>query len=266
MDKSNRPNMSDDQAANLIRRSLTDRMAREPQRGSTFFAIQNRLNEQDGPGLRKRFSGISELAFWRLIPVSKSQIGSITAVAAIVVVVALYIMLFGPGANDAEEIVPAAEPTSTAVPDEPTAIPEPKVPEVAVTTLEVPESGSDEEKILAVIEQQVRAMNTQDYESFTSTCQPGIWKNDQKTWDRLAAIWDGGGILANWGLPEFTFESFNARNIAFTSYKNGIVESKFDVYSYDTLLTEGWSWWWEEFEGEWYSTSDTCTIATGRQT
>ncbi|MBN4064843.1 hypothetical protein JYU04_03810 [Dehalococcoides mccartyi] len=262
MDKSK---MSDDQAENLIRKSLTDRMAREPQRGSTFFAIQKRLNEQDGPGLRKRLSGISELAFWRLVPVSKSQIGSITAVAAIVVVVALFIMLSGPDANDAEEIVPAVEPTSTAVTDEPTAIPEPKIPEVAVTTLEVPESGSDEEKILAVIEQQVRAMNTQNYESFTSTCPPGVWKNDQKTWDRLATFWDTGGILKR-QLLGFTYESFNARNIAFKSYNDGSVESKFDVYSYDTLLTEGWSWWWEEFEGEWYSTSATCTGATGRQT
>ncbi len=83
----------------------------------TFMNVREQLGEQERPSLLSLVSAqIGRLtAKWR-IPVTKSQIGSITAVAAIVIVVALYIMLIGPGANDAEEIVPAAEPTASTPP------------------------------------------------------------------------------------------------------------------------------------------------------
>ncbi len=156
-----------------------------------------------------------------------------------------------------DDAVPAdADPTTTSKQDP---------PEVAVTPLEAPESCSMEEQILAVFERQVRAMNTQDYEAFVDTCAPGNWTNDQATWDKLAFWWDQGGDLGK-VLPEFTYESFNARGVEFRSYPKDTASTKFNVYNYDTLLVEGYSWWWEKVDGEWYSTSRTCTGATGRQT
>jgi len=133
MGKSNMPNMSDDQAENLIRQSLTNRMDREPERPSTFFAIQDRLNEQDGPSLRKRLSGISELALWRFVPVSKQRMAQALVLVAIAVVVGSYVAFAG--SDDATESGSATE--ATAAP-EPTA--EPAVPEATpIAKLTVPD-------------------------------------------------------------------------------------------------------------------------------
>lgn len=83
----------------------------------TYLGIRENLDEQERPSLLSMAADqLGRLtAKWR-IPVTKSQIGSISAVVAIVVVVALYVMVIGPGANDAEEIVPAVEPTATNAP------------------------------------------------------------------------------------------------------------------------------------------------------
>jgi hypothetical protein len=189
-----------------------------------------------------------------------TKLRSIRNITGIALVLIAALMLSACGGSDesasgnsAETATPAPTPTPEPTP-EPTVIP---IPEVAVTTLEVPEPGSDNEKILAVFETQVRAMNTRDYESFTRTCPPGNWENKQSTWNKLAGFWDGGGILGA-ALPGFTYDSFNARSIAFKSYDDGTVQTLFAVYSYDTLLTEEWGWWWKEINGEWYSTSVVC--------
>ena len=148
---------------------------------------------------------------------------------------------------------------------EPTVIPENDPPAVAVTLKKAPEPGSMEEEILNLFEQQVRAMNTQDYESFLNTCAPGFWDNDQTTWDKLAFWWEQGGDLGR-ASADFTFGGFNARDVDFRLYPKDILRTDFNVYKYETPLIEGYSWWWEKVDDEWYSTSRNCTGATGRQT
>lgn len=93
----------------------------------TYMNIREHLGDQERPSLLSQATApIGSLAAkWR-IPVTKSQIGSITAVATIIVLVAIYIIIIGPGSNDAEEVVPVDEPTATAVPQPtPTEIPVP---------------------------------------------------------------------------------------------------------------------------------------------
>ena len=93
----------------------------------------------------------------------------------------------------------------------------------------------------------------------------GFWVNDQSTWDKLEFWWGQGGDLGR-ASAEFTYVGFNARDVDFRLYPKDILRTDFNVYKYDTPLIEGYSWWWEKVDGEWYSTSRNCTGATGRQT
>jgi hypothetical protein len=192
------------------------------------------------------------------------KLRSVRNIAGLMIVLIAALALSACGGSDAAAAEPAPAATQKPTPV-PTETPVPALPEVAVTPIEVPEPGSDEEIILAVFKQQVRAMNTRDYESFTATCPPGEWENNQATWDKLAFWWDQGADLGKL-LPDFTYQSFNARGVEFKTYPKDVVATKFNVYNYDTLLVEGYSWWWEKIDGEWCSTSRTCTGATGRQT
>ncbi len=140
---------------------------------------------------------------------------------------------------------------------EPTTAP---IPEVAVVPAEVPEPGSDEEMILAQLEKQVRAMNTLNPELFLETCTPDT--PNPKPEQILHAWTELGGWFYQY--EAFTNEGFNARNVEFRTYKDDTASSKFNVYNYDELVVEGFSFWWAPIDGDWYSTSATCTGATGR--
>jgi hypothetical protein len=114
MDKSE---MSDQQAENQIQHLMSDYKDQQSPRRSTFFAIQDRLNEQDGPSLRNRLSGISDLALWRIIPVSKQRIAQGLALVAIVIVVGAYFAFLG--SDDDAGTGVAAELTGTPTVEEP---------------------------------------------------------------------------------------------------------------------------------------------------
>jgi hypothetical protein len=113
----------------------------------TFMNVREQLGEQERPSLLSQVSvQIGRLtAKWRF-PVTKSQIGSITTAGAIIVIIALYIVLIGPSANDAEEVVPAVEPTVTPAPEPTnTTAPEPtptRIPEPTPTSLPEPTATS----------------------------------------------------------------------------------------------------------------------------
>jgi len=126
----------------------------------TYMDIREHLGEQERPSLLSQVTApFGNLAAkWRL-PVTKSQIGSITAVAAIIVLVAIYIIIIGPGSNDAEEIVPVEEPTATAeatvdptatTEPDPTAAPTP-APEPTPTVEPTPTQVPIDPEVAAII-------------------------------------------------------------------------------------------------------------------
>jgi hypothetical protein len=117
-----------------------------------------------------------------------------------------------------------------------------------------------EEQILGKLEQQVRAMNTLDPEMFLGTCMPG--PTNPKS-EQILYAWELDGWFYRY--EDFTNEGFNARNVEFRVYPKDLIRTTFSVYSYDSLVVEGFSFWWEPLDGEWYSTSALCTGATGRQ-
>ncbi|MBT4126485.1 MAG: hypothetical protein HOJ22_00560 [Chloroflexi bacterium] len=114
--------MSDQQAENQFQELMTDFKDQQSPRRGTFFAIQDRLNEQDGPSLRTRLSGISELALWRFIPVSKQRMAQALVLVAIAVVVGSYVAFAG--SDESADSGSAAEATATTEPTTEPAVPE----------------------------------------------------------------------------------------------------------------------------------------------
>ena len=114
MDKSR---LTDQQIEHLVQRSLFNDAARVSARGGTFFAIHDRLGDQDRPGLRHRisemFDRISE-AIWRIIPVSKGRMAQVFALVSTLIVIGAYFALQG-SADDAGSGT-AAEPTVASLP------------------------------------------------------------------------------------------------------------------------------------------------------
>lgn len=113
MDKSR---MNDQQIEHLIQSSLFNDAAQVSPKSGTFFAIQDRLGEQKGPGMRQRVSdsleNLSE-AIWRIIPVSKQRMAQALVLVAIAVVVGSYVAFAG--SDDYGGLTIAAEPTTTAI-------------------------------------------------------------------------------------------------------------------------------------------------------
>ena len=122
MDKSP---MNDQQIEHLIQSSLFNDSAQVSPNSGTFFAIQDRLGEQKGPGMRQRVADSLENfseAIWRIIPVSKQRMAQALVLVAIAVVVGSFVAFAG--SDDAVDSGSAAEATATTEP-----ITEPAVPE-----------------------------------------------------------------------------------------------------------------------------------------
>jgi hypothetical protein len=123
MDKSE---FNDQQIEHLIQSSLFNDAAQVSPENGTFFAIQDRLGEQKGPGMRQRVSdsldNLSE-AIWRIIPVSKQRMAQALVLVAIAVVVGSYVAFAGSD-GDGVDSGSAAEATSA-----PKSTAEPAVPE-----------------------------------------------------------------------------------------------------------------------------------------
>lgn len=85
------------------------------------------------------------------------------------------------GGDDATAAEPSPTQAPLPTPTAPTAAvvaatPMPEPPAAPMTPATAPEPGSDEEQIMAVLEKQVIAVNTADYESFQETCTPSAKK------------------------------------------------------------------------------------------
>ena len=136
MDKSEMPNINDQQIEHLVQSSLFNDAAQVSPENGTFFAIQDRLGEQSGPGMRERVSdSLNDLseAIWRIIPVSKQRMAQALVLVAIAVVVGSYVAFAG---SDSE--VDSGSAAESTVAPEPTA--EPVVPEATpIAKLTVPD-------------------------------------------------------------------------------------------------------------------------------
>ncbi|MDA1280171.1 MAG: hypothetical protein O3B95_09080 [Chloroflexi bacterium] len=137
MDKSR---LTDQQMEHLVQRSLFDDAAQVSARSGTFFAIQDRLGEQSGRGLRQQisdaFENLSE-AIWKIIPVSKLRMAQALALVLIVVVVGTYIAFAG--SEDVTESDVAVEPVITpeATPIAKLSVPQNLVPFVDLNVMPV---------------------------------------------------------------------------------------------------------------------------------
>ena len=157
---------------------------------------------------------------------------------------------------------PAPVPTSTSVP---TATPEP--PAAPMTAATPPEPGSDEEQIMAVLEKQVRAVNTADYLAFQKTCTPTAKKLPTIAYLKYL-FEDNRGRTYQFGLINFSPQGYNVRNVEVMLLRAPFAQARFDVYDYDRHMGEGSMNWnitegtvirtFEKVDGQWYSESRPC--------
>ena len=158
---------------------------------------------------------------------------------------------------------PAPVATSTSVP---TATPEP--PAAPMTSATPPEPGSDEEQIMAVLEKQVRAVNTADYLAFQKTCTPTAKKLPTIAYLKYL-FEDNRGVTDQFGSINFSPRGYNVRNVEVRLLRAPFAQARFDVYDYDRHMGEGSMNWnitegepvtrtFEKVDGQWYSESQPC--------
>ena len=161
----------------------------------------------------------------------------------------------------------APAPTATATPAEPTATPMPEPPAAPMTPATAPEPGSDEAQIMAVLEKQVIAVNTADYESFQETCTPNLRKIP--TIAQLKFIYEenGGSPAPNYPFL-FSPQGYNVRNVEVKMLRAPFAQATFHVYDYDkqtgveerglVVGQEKVTFTFEEVDGQWYSEVAPC--------
>ncbi len=147
-------------------------------------------------------------------------------------------------------------PAPTAIPA-PTATPAPAPPVVAVVPATAPEPGSDEEKILAVREKQVRAVNARDYALFQGTCTPSA--GEPPALDQLKHLFEelGGTTGVYPSALRFSPEGYNVTNVAVKLLRAPFAQTNSNVYDHERFVTEDLQTW-EKVDGKWYSDSDPC--------
>ncbi len=174
------------------------------------------------------------------------------------------------GSDDEDAPVPGAPPTQAPAPTaapEPTATPAPAPPVAAVVPVTAPESGSDEEQVLASFEKQVRAVNATDWALFQETCTPSARR--LPTVAQLKYIFEeSGGRISEFDHFEFSPQGYNVRNVEVKLLRGPFAQVSFAIYDYDELveggvvegghhdgpLTRGF----EKVDGQWYSESAPC--------
>ncbi|MDA1279169.1 MAG: hypothetical protein O3B95_03905 [Chloroflexi bacterium] len=210
----------------------------------TYMSIREQLGEQERPSPLSQLSDlIGRLtAKWRF-PVTKSQIGSISAVVAIAAIIVLYVMIIGPGANDAEEIVPAAEPTATAAPVvEPTAT-------IAPDTV-LPEQLDDPAIGIQLLTDFVAEARADDVDAYLSFCDP-----DLLTSAGFSDVREY--LLFNWRNTPTDGDDF--RNIELVSQTFDEMVFAMDVYIRGDFIGRVDDARIVKRNGSWYTTAPDCT-------
>ena len=246
---------------------LERRLARNRARRRLWSAISDRLGAQVS---RRPWE-------WTIDTIRRSRFGLpfrarflYTAATVIVVAVAVLIFLLfvdlgvgsesevqparpseqlGPGGEDVADVVPAPSPTT--VPPTPTAAP--SLP--AVVPAEVPEPGSETEKVLAVFTKWIEAIRAEDWQGVADLCPPE---------NRAVATAEKIGFgfnqfRADYTRVTFPFAGYNVRNATVRLYGEDTARADGDIYNYNEFATGNISDLWIKKDGTWYSESYVCT-------
>jgi len=136
-----------------------------------------------------------------------------------------------------------------------------------MTPATVPEPGSDEAQIMAVLEKQVIAVNTADYVAFQETCTPSAKK--LPTIAQLKHIYEENeGMTTGYSLIRFSPQGYNVRNVEVMLLRAPFAQARFDVYDYDRDMGAASMNWnitegtvlrtYEKVDGQWYSEVAPC--------
>ena len=133
----------------------------------------------------------------------------------------------------------------------------------------MPEPGSDEEQVMAVMEKQVRAVNAADYVAFQETCTPTGEKIP--TVAHLKYLFEErGGRLDHGSVLQFSPQGYNVRNVEVKLLRAPFAQASFQIYDYDKLVAgrvpEPGQYrgpvtqMFEKVDGQWYSESSPCGV------
>ncbi len=123
----------------------------------------------------------------------------------------------------------------------------------------VPESGSEEEQIMAVLEKQVRAVNTADYVAIQETCTPSgplptiarlkFTYEENQGWDGISPVF----------AVRFSPQGYNVRNVEVKLLRAPFAQASFEIWDYDEYVVGRPSLsTYEKVDGRWYSETLPC--------
>ena len=148
---------------------------------------------------------------------------------------------------------------------EPTATSAPAPPESPMIPLKAPEPGSDEAQIMAVLEKQIRAVNTADYVAFQETCTPSAKKPPKLTTLKYVFEENRGVFHPEGNMISFSPQGYNVRNVEVKMLRAPYAQVRFDIFDYDEhvgLAEYGedvtQTKTFEKVDGRWYSEADPC--------
>ncbi len=132
-------------------------------------------------------------------------------------------------------------PAATPTPERPTPTP----PEELVAVVTQPEPGSEESKILAVLERQLKALNEENYDNFVETCAPS--GRNQQTEEQLRSY-----VFEDiWGDGKTKPHGYNVRDVEVKMLRAPFAQTEFDLFYFDQYF-DSLFWTWENVDGEWY--------------
>ena len=178
-----------------------------------------------------------------------------------VAMVALF-ALVACGSDDEDTPVVGAPPTQAPAP---TASAVPKPPAAAMVPATAPEPGSDEAQIMAVLEKQIRAVNTADYVAFQETCTPSAKKPPKLTTLKYVFEVNRGVFHPEGNMVSFSPQGYNVRNVEVKMLRAPYAQVRLDIFDYDEQVglaeygedvTQTRTF--EKVDGRWYSETDPC--------
>ena len=177
----------------------------------------------------------------------------ITALAAIAVVAC--------GSNEPAAPLATVAPTAAL---EPTATAEPVVQIIddPVVPAVEPEADSREAMVLAAFEGQTSAINDQDWDTWTTFCDPTL--PFPPTVDEITLLYNEYGVRFDPLPVEPELAGYNMKNVSVKFYSEDTASTTADIYNYDKLLRVGASDLWIKIDGAWYSDGVYCKGPGGK--
>ena len=178
-------------------------------------------------------------------------------------VVGMVVLLALAACGGDDEDTASAPPTQA--PAESTATPAPVPPAAPMIPATAPEPGSDEAQIMAVLEKQIRAVNTADYVAFQETCTPSAKKPPKISTLKFVFEENGGVYHPEGNMISFSPQGYNVRNVEVKMLRAPYAQVRFDIFDYDEhvgLAEYGedvtQTKTFEKVDGRWYSEADPC--------